>query len=157
MPTPIAPVHDAIGAPEFTAVTPASRRGTRVLLVEDDPLPAEVFARALARDGHVVDVARDGLQALRRVSEQLPSLIVLDMSLPTVSGADVVRELRRAGHTDVPILVVSGCDRKQTSLDAATLSPGAWLTKPIKPRHLVAMVREWTDRHDDWPPQRQLP
>jgi DNA-binding response OmpR family regulator len=57
----------------------------------------------------------------------------------------------------VPILVVSGCDRKQTSLDAATLSPGAWLTKPIKPRHLVAMVREWTDRHDDWPPQRQLP
>jgi DNA-binding response OmpR family regulator len=103
-----------------------------------------VFARALARDGHVVDVARDGLQALRRLREHTPTVVVLDMSLPALSGADVVRDLRNAGLVDLPIVVVSGSDRRQTTLTGAELQPGAWLVKPVKPRDLVALVRDLT-------------
>jgi DNA-binding response OmpR family regulator len=148
MTTQILPPPEAAGAPlETTARTP-TQRGTRVLLVEDEPLTAEVFARSLVRDGHVVDVARDGLQALRRLRERMPSLVVLDMSLPALGGADVVRELRAAGHTDLPIVVVSGSERRDTSLTEAELWPGAWLCKPIKPRQLVAIVRDLTRRHD---------
>lgn len=119
-----------------------TQRSTRVLLVEDEPLTAEVFARALSRDGHVVEVARDGLQALRRLRERAPSAIVLDMSLPALSGADVVRELRAMGKLGVPVVVVSGSDRRQTDLSPADLWPGTWLVKPIKPRELVAVVRD---------------
>ena len=50
---------------------------------------------------------RDGLQALRRLQERSPSLVIVDLSLPTVSGVDVVRSLRRRGD-EVPVLVVSG-------------------------------------------------
>jgi two-component system response regulator RegX3 len=132
-------------APQRAAAPCRVPGGSRVLLVEDEPLTAEVFARALARDGHVVDVARDGLQALRRLRDHTPSLVVLDMSLPALSGADVVRELRAAGHVELPIVVVSGSDRRATSLTAAELWPGAWLLKPVKPRELVALVRELTD------------
>ncbi len=121
-----------------------TQRSTRVLLVEDEPLTAEVFARALLRDGHVVDVAKDGLQALRRLREHTPSLVVLDMSLPALSGAEIVRELRHAGHADLPIVVVSGSERRSTTLTAAELWPGAWLVKPVKPRELVALVRDLT-------------
>ncbi len=143
MPTQtLPPAKVALGDPERIPQPTKTQRSTRVLLVEDEPLTAEVFARALARDGHVVDVARDGLQALRRLREHTPSLVVLDMSLPTLSGADVVRDLRRAGHLDLPIVVVSGSDRRQTNLTAAELWPGAWLVKPVKPRDLVALVRE---------------
>lgn len=146
MPT-LAP-HEATSAPQRNEQQVKTQRSTRVLLVEDEPLTAEVFARALSRDGHVVDVARDGLQALRRLRERLPSLVVLDMSLPAGSGAEVVRELRAAGHLDLPIVVVSGSERSQSTLSADELWPGAWLVKPIKPRSLVAIVRELTERPD---------
>ena len=116
-------------------------RSTRVLLVEDEPLTAEVFARALTRAGHVVDVARDGLQALRHLRDRTPSVLVLDMSLPALSGAAVVRELRASGKVDVPVVVVSGSEQRQCALTDETLSPGVWLTKPVKPRQLIEVVR----------------
>jgi DNA-binding response OmpR family regulator len=134
-------------APQRREQPAKTQRSTRILLVEDEPLTAEVFARALLRDGHVVDVARDGLQALRRLREQAPALVVLDMSLPTLSGADVVRELRAAGHVDLPIVVVSGSERRQSALTPAELWPGAWLVKPVKPKDLVALVRELVRDH----------
>lgn len=136
----------AVARPQRTLAERCTQRSTRVLLVEDEPLTAEVFARALTRDGHVVDVARDGLQALRRLREHRPTIVVLDMSLPALSGADVVRDLRAAGLVELPIVVVSGSDRRQTTLTADELHPGAWLVKPVKPRELVALVRDLT--HD---------
>lgn len=129
-------------APKRTATTTKTAKSTRVLLVEDEPLTAEVFARALTRAGHIVDVAKDGLQALRQLRERTPSLVVLDMSLPTVSGASVIRELRESGSVEVPVVVVSGSDQSQSSLTQAELEPGIWLTKPIKPRELVTIVRD---------------
>jgi DNA-binding response OmpR family regulator len=145
------PTRDATGAPQRTARAVKAQRSTRILLVEDEPLTAEVFALALMRDGHVVDVARDGMQALRRLREHTPTVVVLDMSLPTLSGADVVRDLRAQGHVDLPIVVVSGSDRSRTSLAASELWPGAWLVKPVKPRDLVALVRDLTQERGDPP------
>ncbi|MFY9344491.1 MAG: response regulator [Planctomycetota bacterium] len=136
----------AVPTPQRTAAPTATQRSTRILLVEDEPLTAEVFARALARDGFVVDVARDGRQALRKFLDQVPSLCVLDISLPALSGVDVVRELRAKGHHDLPIVIVSGSARRATDLTAGELWPGAWLDKPVKPKDLVAVVREFV--HD---------
>jgi DNA-binding response OmpR family regulator len=118
----------------------------RILLVEDEPLTAEVLARALSRDGHIVDVARDGLQAMRQLRDRLPNLVVLDMMLPAIPGADVVRKLREDGHLDLPIIVVSGSPRRQADLTDSELSPGTWLEKPVKPRRLVEVVRAFTQQ-----------
>jgi DNA-binding response OmpR family regulator len=144
MATPI-PVRDPACVPKLTSGATHTARSTRILLVEDEPLTAEVFARALTRAGHVVDVARDGLQALRRLRENTPSVVVLDMSLPALSGADVVRALREAGLVALPVVVVSGSDQRQCSLTDRELEPGVWLTKPVKPRDLVAIVRGLTN------------
>ncbi|MCB9879752.1 MAG: response regulator transcription factor [Planctomycetes bacterium] len=133
---------DASCSPQAVVDRPRTVASTRILLVEDEPLTAQVFAQALSRAGHVVDVARDGLQALRQLQRRMPNLLVLDMSLPAMSGSAVVRELRAAGHRDLPVVVVSGSDPSQTALDGADLSPGIWLTKPIKPRQLVAIVAD---------------
>lgn len=139
-------VPTAAAAQKRTLAQAATQHLTRVLLVEDEPLTAEVFARALSRDGHVVDIARDGLQALRRLREQRPELLVLDMSLPALSGADVIRDLRQAG-LDLPVIVVSGSDRAGTRLGDDELGRGAWLVKPVKPRDLVAQVRRLLRPH----------
>ena len=130
----------SVQVPQCTQNTTTTAKSTRVLLVEDEPLTAEVFARALTRAGHVVDVARDGLQALRHLRGRTPSLIVLDMSLPALSGSGVVHEVRASGCADVPIVVVSGSEQRQTTVTDELLAPGMWLTKPIKPRNLVSIV-----------------
>jgi DNA-binding response OmpR family regulator len=93
-------------------------------------------------------VARDGLQALRRLHDHPPSIVVLDMSLPALSGADIVRRLREEGHTQLPIVVVSGSSRAETQLSAAELWPGTWLDKPVKPRELVRIVRQFLGESD---------
>ena len=142
------PVREPVRAPERVGQGKQMHRGSRVLLVEDEPLTAEVFARALTRDGHRVDVARDGLQALRRLHDHPPSIVVLDMSLPAVSGAEIVRRLRAEGHTKLPIVVVSGSSRAETDLSAAELWPGTWLCKPVKPRELVRIVRQFIGESD---------
>ncbi len=147
-PTTMQPAHETALVPQRTKDKPRRQRGSRVLLVEDEPLTAEVFARALSRDGHEVEVARDGLQALRRLHDRAPTLVVLDMSLPTVSGADVVRRLRADGHIDLPVVVVSGSSRSQAGLTSAELWPGLWVEKPVKPRDLVQVVREFLRESD---------
>lgn len=138
------PTKEPAQRTQRTAWQPLVERSTRVLLVEDEPLTAQVFARALSRDGHVVEVASDGMQALRRLRDRLPALVVLDMSLPALSGADVVRRLRADGHSKLPIIVVSGSSRRSADLDDAELWPGTWIEKPVKPRDLVRIVREFT-------------
>ena len=144
MPATLLTGSEPARAPEATAHRTLVERSTRILLVEDEPLTAEVFARALSRDGHHVEVATDGLQALRHLRDRLPSLVVLDMSLPALSGAEVVRRLRADGHHKLPIVVVSGSPRHEADLSAAELWPGTWLEKPIKPRRLVEIVRDFT-------------
>lgn len=123
------------------AATPRANTSTttRLLLVEDDPLTAQIFERALSRGGYRIDIARDGLQAQRRLDERIPSAVVLDMTLPTGSGADVVRALRDRDR-NVPVLIVSGKQPWQSALSARELAPGRWLTKPVKPRDLLTAV-----------------
>ena len=144
MPATLIPPMQPAHVPQRTVQRQVVERSTRVLLVEDEPLTAEVFARALSRDGHLVEVAIDGLQALRRLRDRLPSLLVLDMSLPALSGADVVRRLRAEGHHKLPIIVVSGSSRRSADLEDGELWPGTWIEKPVKPRDLVRIVREFT-------------
>lgn len=141
-PSPILHAPDA-AQPRAATAQRSAQRTLRVLVVEDEPLTAQIFALALARDGMEVDVCKNGLQAQNRIAQRLPSAVVLDMSLPLRSGADLLRHLRASGLRDLPVIVVSGADRREVGLAHADLWPGAWVDKPVRPRDLVAVVREF--------------
>jgi DNA-binding response OmpR family regulator len=114
----------------------------RILIVEDEPVTAEVFARALRADGHEVRVARDGVQALRALREDPPDVVVLDLGLPTMPGLEVLRRLRDGADRPTPVVVVSGAPPQTLPAAGTLLPPGRWLLKPLRPRELVAAVRE---------------
>jgi two-component system response regulator RegX3 len=110
-----------------------------VLLVEDEEAFIEALTVGLRREGFEVEVARDGAEALDRFDEVVPDLVLLDVMLPTVSGIDVCRELRR--RTDVPIIMVTA---KAAEIDTVVgLEVGAddYVTKPYRLRELVARMR----------------
>ncbi len=110
-----------------------------VLLVEDEEAFIEALTVGLRREGFVVETARDGAEALDRFDEIDPDLVLLDVMLPTVSGIDVCRELRK--RTDVPIIMVTA---KAAEIDTVVgLEVGAddYVTKPYRLRELVARMR----------------
>lgn len=126
--------------PQATSRPPRQTAAARVLLVEDDPVTAEVFARALQRAGHEVRVAADGNQALHALRDQAPDVVVLDLGLPTVPGIEVLRRLRAGDRGDLPVIVVSGSSARSLRSAEALVAPGLWLEKPLRPNELVAAV-----------------
>jgi len=118
---------------------PATQAPLRVLLVEDEEAFIDALGVGLAREGFTVDVARDGAEALAMFDELAPDLVLLDVMLPTLSGIDVCRELRR--RSDVPIIMVTA---KAAEIDTVVgLEVGAddYVSKPYRLRELVARMR----------------
>jgi two-component system response regulator RegX3 len=118
---------------------PGSSSSPTVLLVEDEEAFIEALTVGLRREGFVVEVARDGAEALDRFEAVQPDLVLLDVMLPTISGIDVCRELRRT--TDTPIIMVTA---KAAEIDTVVgLEVGAddYVTKPYRLRELVARMR----------------
>ena len=109
-----------------------------ILVVEDEPVVAEVVERYLLREGHDVCVVRDGLAALDAFAERAPDLIVLDLMLPGLDGIEVCRRVRASSQTPIIMLTARG----EESDKLLGLDEGAddYLTKPFSPRELVARV-----------------
>jgi DNA-binding response OmpR family regulator len=108
-----------------------------ILLVEDDAPSRELYRFALQRGGHTVVTAEDGMAALRSIASALPTVIVLDMKLPRLSGRDVLRELRANPETrNIPVVIITGTDVRNLAERAGI----PVLQKPFALTVLVAAV-----------------
>jgi two-component system KDP operon response regulator KdpE len=117
---------------------------TRILVVDDEPQIVRALRINLRARQYDVETAPDGTAALRAASRHHPDLIVLDLGLPDMEGADVIRGLR--GWTTVPIIVLSG--RADSADKVAALDAGAddYMTKPFGIDELLARIRAVTRR-----------
>ncbi|MCD7438933.1 response regulator [Streptomyces lincolnensis] len=122
---------------------------TRVLVVEDDPQLVRALVINLQARKYGVDAAPDGATALRLAAARQPDVVMLDLGLPDMDGADVIKALR--GWTRVPILVLSarqGSDEKVAALDAGA---DDYITKPFSMDELLARLRAAVRRTEDAP------
>jgi CheY-like chemotaxis protein len=111
-------------------------RKTSVLVVEDDAELRTHYQSALKAAGYEVAAVEDGLSALRRLEQDVPDAVVLDLGLPRVDGRDVYRELAANPATArVPIVVVTG-----TSLTDAEMKEFSCVFR--KPIHAEALIHE---------------
>ncbi len=111
----------------------------RILLVEDDPKTSATVALYLQREGYEVATAADGIEALERVHEREPHLVVLDLMLPRLDGLAVCRALRESGHP--AIIMVTARSTEEDKLAGLDLGADDYVTKPFSPRELMARVR----------------
>jgi DNA-binding NarL/FixJ family response regulator len=120
----------------------ALRRGA-VLVVDDDEATRELLSAILERAGYAVVTVATGEEALLLVdSQSLPTLVILDVRLPGLSGYEVCSELRERYANEVPIIFLSG-ERVEPFDVAAGLGLGAddYLLKPFATEELLARVR----------------
>jgi len=117
----------------------ATRR--RILIVEDETDLAELIAYNVSRHGHDPITVSDGQDAIDAARQAPPDLIILDVMLPTRSGLDVARELRKNPDTQhVPIIMVTA--RAEDADQIAGLQVGAddYVTKPFSIKVLLARI-----------------
>ena len=100
-----------------------------VLVVEDDPDLATLVQLIVADAGYEVATAADGAEALQRVAEGMPGLILLDMRMPVMNGWEFAREFRARHGQAAPIVVVTAAENAR--LRAEEISADGWLEKPF--------------------------
>ncbi|KOV19139.1 response regulator transcription factor [Streptomyces caelestis] len=112
---------------------------TYVLVAEDDWKQAELIRRYLVHDGYEVTVVHDGGTALREAARRPPDLLVLDWMLPGPDGLEICRRLRR--ESELPILMLTARSTEDDLLRGLDLGADDYMTKPFRPRELVARIR----------------
>jgi two-component system, OmpR family, response regulator MprA len=118
-----------------------------VLVVEDDERLAASIRRALAYDGHRVDVAGTGPHGLAGIRDGRPDVVVLDVMLPGLDGFEICRRVRAAGD-DVAILLLTARDAVPDRVAGLDAGADDYLVKPFAHDELLARVRALLRRRD---------
>lgn len=115
----------------------------QILLVEDNTHNQKLFLTTLRHHGHDVALAEDGAKALEQLEQQVPDIVLLDLSIPKVDGWTVARKVREhddAALREVPILALTAHAMKGDRERALQAGCTAYLSKPVSPRELTRRV-----------------
>lgn len=112
----------------------------RILVVDDDRSVRDSLRRSLQYNGYTVEMASDGAEALARVHDVNPDLIIMDVMMPRLGGLDATRALRSAGN-DIPILVLTARDAVTDRVEGLDAGADDYLTKPFALDELLARIR----------------
>lgn len=113
--------------------------GATILVVDDEPAIHRFLTPALEANGFVPLRADTATQGLALVASRKPAVVVLDLGLPDMDGAEVIRRLR--AFTEVPIIVLSARDRESSKIEALDLGADDFVAKPFGVGELMARIR----------------
>ena len=128
-----------------------------ILIVEDEAPLLTLLRYNLEKQGFRVEEATDGQEALLRVSENKPDLVLLDWMLPTLSGIEVCRQIRRRPATrDLPVIMVTARTENQDAVRALDIGADDYITKPFAVEALLARIRALLRRSGSVPTKGTL-
>jgi CheY-like chemotaxis protein len=115
----------------------------KIVIVEDEPDTAEMFAEMMRLSGHHVLKSYGGTPAIALISHELPDVVVLDVMMPDLSGLEVLRFIRRDPRLEqIPVIVVSAKSLPSDIKDGLDAGANAYLTKPVAFQDLNSAVRQ---------------
>ena len=120
----------------------AATRGddVRILVVDDDKAVRDSLRRALVLEGYDVDLAADGAEALKSLTQASPDAMILDLQLPDIDGLEVCRRLRSLGDR-TPVLMLTARDAINDRVEGLDAGADDYLVKPFNLAELFARLR----------------
>ena len=113
-----------------------------VLVVDDSLTVRKITTRLLTREGFRVDSAKDGVDALEKMRDLLPDIVLLDVEMPRMNGLEVTRNLRNHVETrDLPVVMITSRATEKHQAMAEQAGVTRMLGKPFSEDTLVALVR----------------
>ena len=113
-----------------------------ILTVDDSPSMRALLRHALVAEGYRVSAAEDGVDALDRIDEAAPDVVITDINMPRMDGFGLIEAVRRTERwANVPILVLSTEFSDEKKQRARAAGATGWIVKPFDPAKLSAAVR----------------
>ncbi len=120
----------------------------KILLADDDPDVIEVVSMLLEEEGYEIITARDGAEALEKIEQEEPDLVILDLLMPRVDGFAVFNTLREPRYekwSRIPVIVLTSvreevCNRRYELETGKRMEYAAYLEKPADPDELLETV-----------------
>src|SRR3989344_5986318 len=116
----------------------------QILLVEDDPFLVDIYKTSLEEAGFKVEIATEGDEALRKLKEKRPDLLVLDIVLPQINGWEIIKEIKKEENLkDLKIIILSNLGQKTEVEKGLSLGATKYLIKAhYTPREVVEEVKK---------------
>jgi CheY-like chemotaxis protein len=111
-------------------------RRDRILVVDDDQDARELIAAVLVQAGYATEVARDGFEALSKLEQSQPDLVLSDVQMPGMMGPDLIQHVRRV-RGDIPVILFTGTETKDLVTAADGYGAIACLEKPVNLDELI--------------------
>jgi two-component system alkaline phosphatase synthesis response regulator PhoP len=128
----------------------------RILVVDDEVYIVHILDFSLGMEGYEVITALDGEQALERVAQQKPDLIVLDIMMPKLDGYETCKVLKSRDETkDIPVILLSAKGRNVDQKTGFEVGADDYITKPFSPRKLVERINSILGQANSSDIQRQ--
>lgn len=117
---------------------------TKIAIIEDDPVINQMYRMKFEADGFDVRMAADGEQGVALVESFRPDIILLDMQMPHMNGAEALVEIRKADWgRDIPVLILTNLGEEEAPDILKTLNVSSYIVKAdYTPRQVVARVKE---------------
>lgn len=115
----------------------------KILVAEDDQLMIKMLEFRLKKDGHDVVITNDGREAVQKLDDFQPDLVITDIMMPYLSGLEVVSAVKKRYPTGTPVIILSGMGQENVVLEAFQLGADDYMTKPFSPNELSVRVRRF--------------
>ncbi|HEV7350623.1 response regulator transcription factor [Telluribacter sp.] len=113
-----------------------------ILVVEDNELLLKAIEFRLKKEGYNITTSTDGKDALEKISNSVPDLIITDIMIPFFNGLEIVSTVRNKFLSKIPIIVLSRVGSEKTILEAFELGADDFITKPFSPNELCMRIKK---------------
>jgi len=113
----------------------------KILVVEDNQLILKMIETKLKKEGYEVINCENGKEAIERISDSLPDLVITDIMLPYNSGLEIVNFVKAKLQKNIPVIVLSGLGQEKTIEEAFKLGADDYMTKPFNLSELLMRIK----------------
>ena len=113
----------------------------KILIVEDNQLILKVIETKLKKEGYEVINCENGKEAIERITDSLPDLVITDIMLPYNSGLEIVNFVKEKLQKNIPVIVLSGLGQEKTIEEAFKLGADDYMTKPFNLSELLMRIK----------------
>lgn len=114
-----------------------------ILVAEDEMIMLKTIELRLKKDGHTIILCQDGREAIKKIEELTPDLIITDIMMPYASGLEIIGAVKKKGGRKIPIIVLSAMGQENVVLEAFQLGADDYITKPFSPNELSVRVKRY--------------
>ena len=114
-----------------------------ILVAEDEMIMLKTIEHRLKKDGYNVIITQDGREALKKIDELSPDLIITDIMMPFSSGLEIIGAVKKREGKKIPVIVLSAMGQENVVLEAFQLGADDYITKPFSPNELSMRVKRY--------------